>query len=269
MATKRYTVQFAVLAALACVFPRALDAAPSAAPAAASAARLYYANNAMVEIVSRGGVRVLIDVFDPALLSSPATGKDILLTTHEHGDHINAPFLRAFKGQQLYVRAGTLSQGDVKVTGIPSSHGEDEISGPKDGTNYLFLVETGGLRIVHMGDVGQAKLTASQMQTLGKIDVMITQFDNLHSNMDVYNGKGFKLVAQIDPALIVPTHNGYEALQTEAAEYSCVFTKKAFASLDPAKLRAERKAAGRPLMLLIGPDAETNADTCKAKPVTW
>jgi len=121
-----------------------------------------------------------------------AADSDILLTTHGHYDHYNLPFLRAFKGQQLYIRAGTIEQGDV----------------------------------------GQTKLTDAQMATLGRIDVMITQFDNSYSNMSVENGK-------------------------------------AFVSIEPGKLRAARQAAGKPLLLIIGPDLERRADLCGAKPIDW
>jgi L-ascorbate metabolism protein UlaG (beta-lactamase superfamily) len=247
----------------------ALACAPLTAQSPNPAVRVSYATSAMVEIISPGGVRVLIDVYKPNLLSSPATDADILLTTHGHYDHYNLPFWRAFKGQQLYVQAGSIEQGDVKITGIPSSHGDDAISGEKNGSNYLFLVETGGLRIVHMGDVGQTRLTDSQMATLGKIDVMITQFANSYSNMSVENGKGFALVAQVDPALVIPAHSSDDALKRQATEYSCVTSPNAFVSLESGKVRAARLAAGKPLLLIIGPDLESRAGLCGAKPIDW
>ena len=48
---------------------------------------LYHEIYAQVEIISPRGVRVLIDVHDPSLLSKPATKQDMLLTTHRHFDH--------------------------------------------------------------------------------------------------------------------------------------------------------------------------------------
>jgi L-ascorbate metabolism protein UlaG (beta-lactamase superfamily) len=269
MNAKRGIFLISVLAALAIgAQAQARQAAPTGA-APRGVARIAYATSAMVEIVSPGGVRVLIDVYKPNLLSSPATDSDILLTTHGHYDHYNLPFWRAFKGQQLYVRAGAIEQGDVKITGIPSSHGDDAISGEKNGSNYLFLVETGGLRIVHMGDVGQTRLTDSQMATLGRIDVMITQFDNSYSNMSVENGKGFAIVAQVDPALVIPAHNSDAALRRQATEYSYVSSAGSFVPLDPEKIHAAREAAGKPLMLILGPDLESRAALCGAVPIDW
>ena len=261
MTAKRSLVMTITLTALAC--------APLIAQSASPAVRVSYATSAMVEIVSPGGVRVLIDVYKPNLLSSPATDKDILLTTHGHDDHYDYAFLQSFKGRQLRIEAGSIEQGDVKITGIPSAHNNDYLSGEKNGTNYLVLVETGGLRIAHMGDIGQTKLTDSQMATLGRIDVMITQFDNDYSRMSVENGKGFALVAQADPALIIPTHNSDAALKRQAKEYSCVSSPGAFVSLESGKLRAARLAAGKSLLLIIGPDLESRAGLCGAKPIDW
>jgi len=49
--------------------------------------KIYYEQNAQVELINSEGSRVLIDVHDPTALSSPPTVNDVLLTTHNHGDH--------------------------------------------------------------------------------------------------------------------------------------------------------------------------------------
>ncbi len=37
----------------------------------------------------------------------------------------------------------------------------------------MFLVEVDGVRILHCGDLGQAKLTKEQLKTIGEIDVLL------------------------------------------------------------------------------------------------
>jgi L-ascorbate metabolism protein UlaG (beta-lactamase superfamily) len=64
----------------------------------------------------------------------------------------------------------------------------------------------GGLRIVHFGDLGQDSLTQEQLNAIGKVDVAFMQFANSFSSMDVTNKKGFNLMDQVRPRLIIPTH---------------------------------------------------------------
>jgi len=67
-------------------------------------------------------------------------------------------------------------------------------------------VDMAGLRIAHLGDIGQDELTPEQLALLGTVDVVITQFANPYSDMDAVNRKGFHLVEQLAPRLVVPTH---------------------------------------------------------------
>jgi L-ascorbate metabolism protein UlaG (beta-lactamase superfamily) len=171
---------------------------------------LYYAENAQFELISPQGTRILIDVFNPRALSSPATEKDVLLTTHAHGDHINSDFINAFPGQQLRIREGKINLPDVTIQGIASAHSASAEPMPENGSNYIFIVDMGGLRIVHFGDIGQDQLTPEQLGLLGKVDIAITQFDNPLSQMNITNKKGFNLMEQVKPRLIIPTHSsGY------------------------------------------------------------
>ncbi|HBX70345.1 MAG TPA: hypothetical protein DEH25_13440, partial [Chloroflexi bacterium] len=79
---------FAVLFLLIC-----LTACNSAA---AGEITLIYSENSQFELIDEAGNRVLIDVMNPEVVSAPPTGTDILLTTHQHPDHLNASFISNF-----------------------------------------------------------------------------------------------------------------------------------------------------------------------------
>ncbi len=169
---------------------------------------IYYGDNAQFELIDADGHRVLIDVYNPDLLSSPATEADILLTTHAHRDHVNTSFLGDFPGQQLYIGIGEITQPGITVFGMASTHtafSNDQFQ-DAEGSNYIYLIEIGGLRIAHFGDIGQEELTAEQLETLGEVDIALTQFVNSYSQMDKNNQKGFNLMDQLKPKLIIPTH---------------------------------------------------------------
>ena len=168
---------------------------------------LYYRQPAQVELFSLQGTRVLIDVWDPGGLTSPPTAQDVLLTTHRHPDHYQGAFLDSFPGQQLDTREGEINLPDVTIRGIASAHNAGETLLPEGGTNYIFIVDMSGLRIAHFGDIGQEQLTQEQLDALGEVDVAITQLANDFSGMNIENKKGFNLMEQVQPKLIIPTHS--------------------------------------------------------------
>jgi len=180
----------------------------STSPPESTQVTLYYEENAQFELISPQGTRVLIDVFDPSALSSPVTEKDVLLTTHGHDDHIKSDFAGSFPGQQLKIQEGEISLPDVSIRGIASAHSAAGEFKPEGGSNYIYIVDMGGLRIVHFGDIGQDQLTQEQLDALGQVDIALTQFVNSYSQMSVGNKKGFNLMAQVKPRLIIPTHGG-------------------------------------------------------------
>jgi L-ascorbate metabolism protein UlaG (beta-lactamase superfamily) len=180
---------------------------------------LYYEENAQFELISPQGTRVLIDVFNPSALTSPVTENDILLTTHGHPDHIKKDFINSFPGQQLRIREGEINLPDVTIRGIAAAHTAHETDKFKSegGSNYIFIVDMGELRIVHFGDIGQDQLTREQLDALGKVDIALTQLENSFSQMNLGNKKGFNLMTQVKPKLIIPTHgNG----NMEVIEYA-------------------------------------------------
>jgi len=169
---------------------------------------IYYADFAQFELIDANGNRVLIDVANPDLLSAPATEDDILLTTHAHQDHSNSTFLKEFPGEQLYIQVGEINRPAISVTGIASTHTafEKDYFQDENGSNYIYIIEIGGLRIAHFGDIGQDELTPEQLGALGEVDIALTQFVNSYSQMDTNNQKGFNLMDQVKPKLIIPTH---------------------------------------------------------------
>ena len=180
--------------------------------------KLYYEENAQVEFISPAGSRVLIDVNNPDALSSPPTANDVLLTTHNHGDHRRLDFVKSFPGKQLDVKIGAIKLKDVNIRGIASAHNEGGEFKDEGGSNYIFIVDMAGLRIAHFGDIGQKALTPDQLKILGKVDIAITQLASMYSNMTAQNKKGFNLMDQLKPKLIIPTHILDPSCATIAAE---------------------------------------------------
>ena len=206
----------AILAVLLiCMLHSALDQSEALAD---DLLKIYYEQNAQVELINSEGSRVLIDVHDPNALSSPPTVNDVLLTTHNHGDHRRLDFVKSFPGKQIDVKTGELKFKGITIRSIASAHNEGDDFREENGTNYIFIVDIAGLRVAHFGDIGQTALTPEQLKILGKVDIAITQLANPYSDMTTANKKGFNLMDQIKPKIIIPTHIFESACAKIAAE---------------------------------------------------
>jgi L-ascorbate metabolism protein UlaG (beta-lactamase superfamily) len=223
---------------------------------------IYYKDSAQIELINAEGTRVFIDVLSE--LSSPATDKDILLITHTHSDHYNPSFVDSFPGKQLFVKEGIIELPDVTIRGLASVHNEGDPFVPEGGTNYIFIVDIGDLRIVHFGDIGQEAFTEEQLTALGSVDIAITQLDNPYSDMDATNKKGFNLMAQVNPRVIIPTHIfSFAATQMAVETWAAVYTDQPSVTISPPDLPEEAH------ILFIGSMAVPNHEDFNLPKAAW
>ncbi|MGI6254311.1 MAG: MBL fold metallo-hydrolase [Acutalibacter sp.] len=116
-------------------------------------------------LVECQGYRILLDPFEPG--SVPGFRDihetvDQVLCSHEHHDH--------------NYRAGAVLRQDgaenpFTITPLPSFH--DDCQGAKRGPNTIHLLEADGLRVAHMGDVGQMPAPEVMDQLKGLDAVML------------------------------------------------------------------------------------------------
>jgi L-ascorbate metabolism protein UlaG (beta-lactamase superfamily) len=167
---------------------------------------MQYPNNSYM-IISKSGTVIIVDPTAPAEGIKP----DIITATHNHDDHADKGFLA--KNSNVKQSIGTperFTVKDVNVIGIASTHNGDIIS-KEHPSNTIYVFEVDGIRIAHMGDIGQEKLTEEQLNDLGKIDIAFMQFANIYSGYSIENGKGFNLIEQLKPQIIIPTHSNTDA----------------------------------------------------------
>jgi L-ascorbate metabolism protein UlaG (beta-lactamase superfamily) len=95
-------------------------------------------------------------------------GADLLLVTHEHGDHNG---VEAIDGEPVALRstAGRLESPIGEIVAVASEH--DAKAGTERGPNTIFVFTFGGVRIAHFGDFGQAALRDEQAEAIGQVDM--------------------------------------------------------------------------------------------------
>jgi L-ascorbate metabolism protein UlaG (beta-lactamase superfamily) len=138
------------IAAVGCSGSAATSTPAKSTGPAANSLTIAYEDNCQVELIAPSGQRILIDVYDPTQLTSPAKSSDILLTTHLHSDHYNAAFEAGFPGQKITNETKDVTVGDITIKSIGASHDDSAISADKP-TNHVFVIEFNGFKIVHGG----------------------------------------------------------------------------------------------------------------------
>ena len=147
-----------------------------------------------------GGMRIVTDPYDESTGYPVRRLKaDAALVSHGHHDH-NA--VETLEGLQMTVdKDGEFMLApEVKVTAIKGFH--DDAQGSKRGETLLFLIETEGLRIVHLGDLG-CELNDEQEEKLKKPDVLMIPVGGFYT----IDGKTARKVAQrLEARTVLPMH---------------------------------------------------------------
>ncbi len=197
---------------------------------------LTYGDNAQVELATPEGRHIYIDVWNVTFLTKEPSADDVLLLTHMHPDHYFKDFIDTFPGQKIVMDPGEIDLPDVKIVSVISAHNPNDPLEAEKATNFLFVIETAGLRIVHFGDCGQLSFTDEQMAAFGKVDLAVSQFSNSFSMMDATNQTGIKQMEQVQPRLILPTHFDNATLEIAAGLWPGFYAKTRTVTLTPASI---------------------------------
>jgi len=167
---------------------------------------LRWFGQSMFLLTSPAGITVLLDPFnDIGYTVPPPLDTDAATITHEHPDHNND----ALGGSTATVLRGLTSDGwadidetvgDVRVSSVQTYH--DDTQGSQLGRNAAFVIETVGLRIAHLGDLGHM-LDDEQAAAIGGVDVLMVPVGGTFT----LDGAGATTVAeQLGPKMVFPMH---------------------------------------------------------------
>src|ERR1044071_9403692 len=146
----------------------------TAATAAGQNVRITWIGQACFYVQSDGGPLVVVDPPAPNIgYALPPAAADAVTASPTHGAHNNSGGVR---GNFTLVDGRTAAQRtEMTAAGlpfvlIPGFH--DNTNGSARGPNALIRWTQGGLRFVHLGDLGQEQLTDAQKADLADIDVL-------------------------------------------------------------------------------------------------
>ncbi len=153
-------------------------------------------------ITTQANKTIMIDPYDNTIgLKVPEKTPDILLITHDHFDHYNHEYVDGLKHSYTLIdKAGEYSPDGIKIKGIEIDH--DEQGGALRGKVIAYLIETDGMRLLHMGDVG-AMPAESFFEAIGKIDILMIPVGGTYT----VDAKGaLNIMDKIQPNITIPIH---------------------------------------------------------------
>lgn len=175
---------------------------------------IYWGGQALFRLKGKVAT-VVIDPFDPEFTGLKLPNQlsaDVVLSSHEHEDHNNTGVVKNATGEDpvVFKEPGEYEVAGAVITGISSFH--DDTGGSKRGKNTIFNIMIDRLNIIHLGDLGQSKLTEEQLTQIGEVDILLVPVGSVYT----IDGKiAAGIVSQLEPKMIIPMHYKIEGLKFE------------------------------------------------------
>jgi len=175
---------------------------------------IYWGGQALFRLKGKYAT-VIIDPYDQdftGLKLPKDLAGDVVLSTHPHEDHNNVAAVKTPSGgkSMVFNSPGEYEVNGVVITGISSFH--DDSQGSERGKNILFHLMLDRLNIVHLGDLGQSKLTEEQLTQIGEVDILLVPVGGMYT---IDSKQATNIVSQLEPRIIIPMHYKIEGLKFE------------------------------------------------------
>ena len=143
--------------------------------------------------IEQDGYAVITDPYEdgyvPGLRPLRETA-DMVLCSHEHGDHNARDLVKISKNADC----------PFQITRIETFH--DEVRGAKRGPNTIHILEAGGVKLAHFGDIG-CDLEEDQIRQLQGLDVCLIPVGGFYT---IDGSQAAELVRILQPKTVIPMH---------------------------------------------------------------
>lgn len=125
---------------------------------------------------------------------------EIITISHAHPGHDNIEAVRGAPPPKVVSGPGEYEISGMFITGVRTYH--DDAGGTRLGRNTVYLLETEGMVLAHLGDLGHA-LSTEQVDLMSNVDVLLLPVGGGNS---LGAERAAEVMAQIEPSIVVPMH---------------------------------------------------------------
>ncbi|MCD6275196.1 MAG: MBL fold metallo-hydrolase [Thermoplasmata archaeon] len=154
----------------------------------------------------RSGISLVIDPHDGRSIGikPPRAKADLVLVTHHHFDH-NAT--RVIKGNfEVIDLPGEYEYEGIKIKGIMAYH--DKEMGAKRGKVTMFRIESEGIKLLHVGDLGHV-ISSEMAKEIGPVDILFIPVGGVYT---VDAREAYENTKILNPKIVVPMHYKFNGL---------------------------------------------------------
>ena len=150
-------------------------------------------------ITERGQTTVICDPYDPQSVGyAPLKIKaDIVTVSHESPNH---SYLKGVKGDPYVINGpGEYEIGGIFITGLQTDKRKKR---ENNQVNTLYLIEFGGINIVHLGDMLHVP-SQTEVESLGPVHIALVP---VGGNGSLNAAKASEAISLFEPNIVIPMH---------------------------------------------------------------
>ena len=149
--------------------------------------------------INENGLTIVTDPYNNYIgYNMPKQSADIVTVSHSHKDH--SAVENVINNPMIISKEGTYDINEVKIYTIHTYH--DNKNGLLRGENIIFIYDFNGIRVCHMGDIGQ-DFDPSIVKNINNIDILLIPVGAVYT-IDYKMAK--KYVDEIKPKVVIPMH---------------------------------------------------------------
>jgi L-ascorbate metabolism protein UlaG (beta-lactamase superfamily) len=88
----------------------------------------------------------------------------------------------------------------------------DNVHGTLRGPDTITVMDVDGVRICHLGDLGELQLTPQQLASIGRVDILMIPVGGFYT---IDGNQAVAIVRELKPKAIIPMHYGTPALNPD------------------------------------------------------
>lgn len=186
--------------------------------AAPGGVTLEFLGHSSFRVRSPAGFTLLTDPYPSSIgLEAPGIRAHVVTSSHPHEDHgyMEAGSAHAVVLRGLHHDPGTRRTHmaplrakvyDFEIATYPATH--NTRAAPEAGPDTIFSIRTGGIHLVHLGDLGQLP-HPQVLRDLGAVDVLLLPVGGI---VTLSREEAYQLVEALRPRLVIPMHYGVPGL---------------------------------------------------------